>query len=96
MIFNQQTNLEESIIRNLVYGNSYERYYLFKGCNKKVYCVCVLKLNEESREYIESKYAGSVYQDAVSSNLMNFLKEEEQVLPMYCNPCKLRRQLQGN
>ncbi|XP_043269314.1 cilia- and flagella-associated protein 61 [Venturia canescens] len=54
------------------------------------------ELSEENSQDIESKYAGSIYQEAISSNVMNFLQEAEEVLPMYCNPCKLRRQLQDD
>ncbi|KAG5313447.1 CFA61 protein, partial [Acromyrmex insinuator] len=48
-------------------------------------------ISEKDQNYIESKYAGSIYHQELENNLMNFLEFYENELPMYCT---LRKQRQ--
>lgn len=50
-------------------------------------------MKPEDRQIIETRYAGSVYQEELENNLVDFLQHFEDHLPMYCNPRFLRHLL---
>lgn len=59
--------------------------------NEKAQNSFFVQISEKDQNYIESKYAGSIYHQELENNLMNFLEFYENELPMYCT---LRKQRQ--
>ncbi|CAK9824741.1 Cilia- and flagella-associated protein 61 [Anthophora retusa] len=47
-------------------------------------------MRDTERHTIQTKYAGSIYQQEIEENLMEFLQFCEEDLPVYCTPGKLR------
>ncbi|XP_043526432.1 cilia- and flagella-associated protein 61-like [Frieseomelitta varia] len=47
-------------------------------------------LKDNDRQAIQSRFAGSVYQQEIEGNLLDFLQFAEEDLPVYCTPGKLR------
>ncbi|XP_076395466.1 cilia- and flagella-associated protein 61 [Megachile rotundata] len=47
-------------------------------------------MSDSDRRYIESKYAGSVYQQELEESLLDFLRFSEEDIPVYVTPEKLR------
>ena len=54
------------------------------------YCVTNLQIKDNDRQTIQSRFAGSVYQQEIEENLLDFLQFAEEDLPVYCTPGKLR------
>lgn len=49
-----------------------------------------LQIQENDRHTIQSRFAGSVYQQELEENLLEFLQFCEEDIPVYCTPGKLR------
>lgn len=50
----------------------------------------IYQLRDNDRQTIQSRFAGSVYQQEIEENLLDFLRFAEEDLPVYCTPGKLR------
>ncbi|XP_017758131.1 PREDICTED: uncharacterized protein LOC108549314 [Eufriesea mexicana] len=47
-------------------------------------------IEEDDRHTIQSRFAGSVYQQEIEENVLEFLQFCEEDIPVYCTPGKLR------
>lgn len=48
------------------------------------------QMRETDQRCIESRFAGSVYQQELEESLLDFLQFGEEDMPVYCTPGKLR------
>ncbi|CAL7938183.1 unnamed protein product [Xylocopa violacea] len=54
-----------------------------------------LVMQEQDLQCIQSRFAGSVYQQEIEENLLDFLQFSEEDLPVYCTPGKFRELCAG-
>lgn len=47
-------------------------------------------IQDDDRQTIQSRFAGSVYQQEIEENLLDLLQFSEEDLPVYCTPGKFR------
>ncbi|XP_076759809.1 cilia- and flagella-associated protein 61 [Xylocopa sonorina] len=63
---------------------------LVEDCIRALIKTNWLAMREEDLRCIQSRFAGSVYQQEIEENLLDFLQFFEEDLPVYCTPGKLR------
>ncbi|KAK1125025.1 hypothetical protein K0M31_006362 [Melipona bicolor] len=66
----------------------YDRFECLRVENRATLLSKTIKDND--RQTIQSRFAGSVYQQEIEENLLDFLQFAEEDLPVYCTPGKLR------